>query len=77
MLSAETARLLVELAETEGPATDGASDGGAIDDDVLRAHGMLGADERSEIRRRVLREIVQPCARALVASACSAERMSA
>ena len=76
-LSAETARLLVELTETEGPPTDEASDGGAIDDEVLRAHGMLGPDERCEIRRRVLRDIVQPCARSLVASICSGERMAA
>lgn len=35
-------------------------------DATLRAHGVLGVQARAEIRRQVLTEIIEPCARALV-----------
>ena len=39
--------------------------------DVLRGHGLLDPALRAEIRRRVIVEVVEPCARALLAPPCS------
>lgn len=37
-------------------------------DAALRAHGVLGVQTRAEIRRQVLTDIIEPCARSLVAA---------
>jgi len=62
-LRVEAARELVTLVEAErGKATAGAT----RVDPILAAHGMIPEGTRSEIRRRVIDEIVVPCAAALV-----------
>jgi hypothetical protein len=46
----------------------------ARSNDALRRHGLLDQASRAQIRRRVLVEVVAPCARALMAHATVMER---
>jgi hypothetical protein len=67
-LLARTAMIEASFDE-DAPATD------EPDEKALREHGMLTVRARHEIRRRVLREIVLPCARGLTVG--SAGRLAA
>jgi hypothetical protein len=60
-----TELLAVVEAERTAAAAEPAPAQGTTTAD-LRAHGLLGPAVRAEIRRRVVLEIVAPCARALV-----------
>jgi hypothetical protein len=65
-LRAGAASALVEIvrAQVAADLVDSAASPHA--ETALLAHGMLGSETRSEIRRRVVSEVVLPCARALV-----------
>jgi hypothetical protein len=65
-LRVAAATALVEIVAAE--AATARVEGGALKSKrMLLAHGMVGNETRSEIRRRVVTEVVHPCARALVA----------
>lgn len=59
---AESALAASRSASSSGPASIGSSE-------ALRAHGILDPAVRGEIRRRVIVEVVEPCAQALLAQA--------
>ncbi|HVU00759.1 MAG TPA: ferritin-like domain-containing protein [Polyangiaceae bacterium] len=68
-LAAETARTLLEVVSSRAPdAPAGRSAPGA----GRLAHGLIAAETRAEIRRRVLADIVRPCAIALVSATLGA-----
>lgn len=66
-LRVASARTLLDSVKAELVAADGQRTVAEPEDPAaLRAHGVLDADTRREIRRRALREVILPCARALV-----------
>ena len=64
-LRAEAASVLVGIVEAEAAPYGSLDRAREKPNTTLLAHGHLGDETRSEIRRRVIAEIVLPCARAL------------
>ncbi len=74
-LATSAARELVTLVDAAAESR-GATGSRADVAPVLRAHGFVSEAVRSEIGRRVLAEVIAPCARALVASFSRARQAS-